>query len=180
VAVNEPQVLTGIRWRPHRITTVDLDRKQLSIRHTLVRGEKERRESSRPKTGKCQRTIAISVRMVDMLKAPKVKHAERQMRTSRTSHMEERAQLFGLHRSRRLTGQRERSTGAFPRVDRPVEGDADPDPRSQAHRGDAKMAMTLDLYSHVSMRMQAAERVRAVISSARDSALEICGYSTAF
>lgn len=170
--------LLGLRW-----TDVDLENRQLTIRHTLVQGKGRAWESGTPKTEKGRRSIAISDADVAALKAHRIQQREWELaapiwhndaglvfteRTGRPVHANKLAMRFGklieraglprirFHDCRHSHATLLMESGIHPKV-------------ASERLGHSKIGMTLDLYSHVTENMQrdATDRLARLIDDAQ-------------
>lgn len=169
--------LLGLRW-----IDVDIDRKQLSIRHTLVRDENGRWESGTPKTAKSRRSISLSDDDVAML----IRHKDRQeeARLAAGDDWQESGLVFTEPNGKAIyaTGLARRFEVFIARTGLPrirfhdlrhtaasLMLSAGEHPKIVQERlGHSSISMTLDRYSHVTSTMQeaAAERLERLIRDA--------------
>lgn len=167
--------LLGLRW-----IDVDLDNKQLAIRHTLHQGNKGRAwESGTPKTEKGRRSIAISSQDVEMLKQQRRQQDETRRAAS---EWEDNGLVFTERNGKPLNANRLamrfnlmikktgvpqirfhdlRHTAASLMLAGGVHAKV-----VQERLGHSNISITLDRYSHVapSMQSDAAERLERLIS----------------
>lgn len=166
--------LLGLRW-----SDVDLDAGALSVRRTLSRGESSRLESGEPKTASGRRRIALPASVVESLRRHRVRQVEYRLAigpafedqglvftnetggplhpNSLTTRFRKLIATAGVptirfHDLRHTCATLLLSQGVHPKV-------------VQERLGHADIAMTMNLYSHVTadMQRQAADALDAAI-----------------
>lgn len=169
--------LLGLRW-----TDVDLDAGSLSIRRTLSRGESSRLESGEPKTASGRRRIALPASVVESLRRHRLRQVEYRLAVGpayedrelvftndtggplhpntlahrfRTLIAASNVPVIRFHDLRHTCATLLLGQGVHPKV-------------VQERLGHADIAMTMNLYSHVTADMQrnAADMLDAAITLA--------------
>jgi integrase len=173
--------LLGLRW-----TDVDLDGGALSVRRTMSRGASSRLENGEPKTASGRRRIALPASVVESLRRHRVRQLAYRLQAGPA--FEDRGLVFAnetggpvhpnslairfrrliaaagvptirFHDLRHTCATLLLSQGVHPKV-------------VQERLGHADIAMTMNLYSHVTadMQRQAADQLDAAIEDASKSA----------
>jgi integrase len=168
----------GLKW-----TDLDLDAGILSVRRTLSRGETSRLLETEPKTQAGRRRIKLSPSTIEVLKRHKVRQLEHRLAVGEA--YEDRGYVFA-----NLTGGHIDPNALYRAYDALIERAGVPRIRLHDNRhtsatlllaggihpkivqerlGHSAIAMTLDLYSHVTpdMQQQAADAMEATIANAR-------------
>ena len=169
--------LLALKW-----SDLDLDAGALSVQRSLGRGRTSRLEEGEPKSRSGRRRIALSLSVVDSLRRHRVRQVEHRLTAG--DAYEDRGYVFAnetgghLHpntlyrRFHKLTERADvpairfhdlRHTSATLLLAKGVQGKI-----VQERLGHANIAMTLDLYSHVTadMQRQAADALEAAITGA--------------
>ncbi len=173
--------LLGLRW-----TDVDLDAGALAVRRTLSRGGTSRLEAGEPKSASGKRRVALPPSVVDSLRRHRVHQLEQRLAAGPA--YEDRDLVFAsamggpIHPNtlaRRFTALAERA--AVPPIrfhdlrhtNATIDLAAGTHPKIVQERlGHADIAMTMNLYSHVTadMQRQAADRLDAMLDAASEEA----------